>query len=97
MKMQRDESSQPRLLERHHLLFHLWFFRSSDRRPALTDRLTKSLSVLTDTRDIELNFVATNDGEQSEAVSVSFHKEADGKMSNSKNPNQTWLIHVSLF
>ncbi|XP_004541500.2 centrosomal protein of 72 kDa isoform X4 [Maylandia zebra] len=52
--------------------------RSSDRRPALTDRLTKSLSVLTDTRDIELNFVATNDGEQSEAVSVSFHKEADG-------------------
>lgn len=97
MKMQRDESSQPRLLEWHHLLFHLWFFRSSDRRPALTDRLTKSLSVLTDTRDIELNFVATNDGEQSEAVSVSFHKEADGKMSNSKNQNQTWLIHVSLF
>ncbi|KAL3980825.1 Eph receptor B6 [Sarotherodon galilaeus] len=52
--------------------------RSSDRRPALTDRLSKSLSVLTDTRDIELNFVATNDGEQSEAVSDSFHKEADG-------------------
>ncbi|XP_039887035.1 centrosomal protein of 72 kDa isoform X4 [Simochromis diagramma] len=52
--------------------------RSSDRRPALTDRLTKSLSVLTDTRDIELNFVATNDGKQSEAVSDSFHKEADG-------------------
>ncbi|XP_030605517.1 centrosomal protein of 72 kDa [Archocentrus centrarchus] len=52
--------------------------RSSDRRSALTDRLTKSLSVLTDAPDIVLNFVPTSDGEQSETLSDSFHKETKG-------------------
>ncbi|GAA6227097.1 centrosomal protein of 72 kDa isoform X2 [Lates japonicus] len=50
--------------------------RSSNQRLALVDRLTKRLSLLTDTDDIVLNFVAMNHSDQSE-ISDSVHKEAD--------------------
>ncbi|KAM4580780.1 centrosomal protein of 72 kDa [Odontesthes bonariensis] len=50
--------------------------RSSDRRLALVDRLTKRLSLPTDSQDIVLNFVATNHGGQSETISDTNHKEA---------------------
>ncbi|XP_034408831.1 centrosomal protein of 72 kDa isoform X2 [Cyclopterus lumpus] len=45
--------------------------RSSDQRLASVDRLTKRRSLLTDTDDIVLNFVATNPGDQS-ATQVNF-------------------------
>lgn len=48
------------------------------------DRLTKRLSLLTDTDDIVLNFVAMNHSDQSE-ISDSVHKEADGKMSKTNS------------
>ncbi|KAI3360467.1 hypothetical protein L3Q82_002363 [Scortum barcoo] len=51
--------------------------RCSNQRLALVDRLTKRLSLLTNTDDIVLNFVATNRGDQSEALSDSLHKEAE--------------------
>ncbi|KAM9353330.1 centrosomal protein of 72 kDa [Symphorus nematophorus] len=53
--------------------------RSSDQRLALVDRLTKKLSLLTDSDDIVLNFVATNHEGQSEAqpLSDSVHKDAE--------------------
>ncbi|XP_054477417.1 centrosomal protein of 72 kDa isoform X2 [Anoplopoma fimbria] len=50
--------------------------RSSDQRLALVDRLTKRLSLLTDTDDIVLNFVATNHGDQSATQPHSVLKEA---------------------
>ncbi|XP_059195738.1 centrosomal protein of 72 kDa isoform X2 [Centropristis striata] len=50
--------------------------QSSDQRLALVDRLTKRLSLLTDSDDIVLNFVATNHG-GSETQSHSAHKEAE--------------------
>lgn len=61
--------------------------RSSDQRLALVDRLTKRLSLLTDTDDIVMNFVATNHGDRSETLPFfdSLHKEAEGKMSKSKS------------
>lgn len=61
--------------------------RSSDQRLALVDRLTERLSLLTDSDDIVLNFVATNRGGQSEAqpLSDSVPKETEGKMSKSKS------------
>ena len=59
--------------------------RSSDKRLALVDRLTKRLSLLTDTNDIVLNFVAMNPGGQSGTISDSVDRETvtDGKMSKS--------------
>ncbi|XP_032375184.1 centrosomal protein of 72 kDa isoform X4 [Etheostoma spectabile] len=51
--------------------------RSSDQRLALVDNFTKSLSLLTDTEDIVLNFVVTNHGGQGETQSHSVHKEAE--------------------
>lgn len=57
--------------------------RSSDQRLALVDRLAKRLSLLTDTDDIVLNFVATDHG--SETQSHSDYKEAEGKRSHSKS------------
>ncbi|XP_034408830.1 centrosomal protein of 72 kDa isoform X1 [Cyclopterus lumpus] len=45
--------------------------QSSDQRLASVDRLTKRRSLLTDTDDIVLNFVATNPGDQS-ATQVNF-------------------------
>ncbi|XP_028436264.1 centrosomal protein of 72 kDa isoform X3 [Perca flavescens] len=51
--------------------------RSSDQRLALVENFTKRLSLLTDTEDIVLNFVATNHGGQSETQSHSVHKEAE--------------------
>lgn len=59
--------------------------RSSDQRLALVEDFTKRLSLLTDTEDIVLNFVATNHGGQSETQSHSVHKEVEGKMSKSKS------------
>ncbi|XP_070768716.1 centrosomal protein of 72 kDa [Enoplosus armatus] len=47
--------------------------RCSDQRLASVDRLTKRLSLLTDTDDIVLNFVETNHGGQSDSA----HKEAE--------------------
>lgn len=60
--------------------------RGSDQRLALVDRLTKRLSLLTDTNDIVLNIAATNHGGQSKAqpLSDSIHKGTEGKMSKSK-------------
>ncbi|XP_044063323.1 centrosomal protein of 72 kDa isoform X2 [Siniperca chuatsi] len=52
--------------------------QSSDQRLALVDRLTKRLSILTDTDDIVLDFVATNHGGQSDSV----HKKAEEEESN---------------
>ncbi|XP_023131270.2 centrosomal protein of 72 kDa isoform X2 [Amphiprion ocellaris] len=49
--------------------------RSSNQRLALVNRLTKRLSLLTDSQDIVLNFVETNHRGRSETVS--FHKEAE--------------------
>ncbi|XP_045900023.1 centrosomal protein of 72 kDa isoform X2 [Micropterus dolomieu] len=54
-------------------LNHLADQRSSGPRMALVDRLTKRLSLLTDTDDILLNFVATNHGDHGDSV----HKEED--------------------
>ncbi|XP_051262562.1 centrosomal protein of 72 kDa [Dicentrarchus labrax] len=53
--------------------------RSSNQRLALVDRLTKRLSLLTDTDDIVLNFVGTNHGDQRKTppLSDSVHKEAE--------------------
>ncbi|XP_078109210.1 centrosomal protein of 72 kDa isoform X6 [Sander vitreus] len=51
--------------------------RSSDQRLALVEDFTKRLSLLTDTEDIVLNFVAMNHGGQSETQSHSVHKEAE--------------------
>nr|XP_033496672.1 centrosomal protein of 72 kDa isoform X3 [Epinephelus lanceolatus] len=51
--------------------------RSSAQRLALVDRLTRRLSLRTDTDDIVLNFVATSHGGQSESKSESVHKEAE--------------------
>ncbi|XP_068999029.1 centrosomal protein of 72 kDa [Embiotoca jacksoni] len=51
--------------------------RSSARRLALVDRVTKKLSLLTDTNDIVLNFVAMNHGRKSETISDLAHKEAE--------------------
>ncbi|XP_034730704.1 centrosomal protein of 72 kDa isoform X2 [Etheostoma cragini] len=51
--------------------------RNSDQRLALVDNFTKSLSLLTDTEDIVLNFVVTNHGGQGETQSHSVHKEAE--------------------
>ncbi|TMS11049.1 Centrosomal protein of 72 kDa [Larimichthys crocea] len=53
--------------------------QSSDQRLALVDRLTKRLSLLTDTDDIVMNFVATNHGDRSETLPFfdSLHKEAE--------------------
>ena len=53
------------------------FPRSSDQRLASVDRLAKRLSLLTDTDDIVLNFVATDHGSETQSHSV--HKEAEGK------------------
>ncbi|XP_075965181.1 centrosomal protein of 72 kDa isoform X2 [Anarhichas minor] len=50
--------------------------RSSDQRLALVDRLTRRLSLLTDTDDIVLNFAATNHGDQSATQAHSVLKEA---------------------
>ncbi|XP_068426754.1 centrosomal protein of 72 kDa [Clinocottus analis] len=50
--------------------------RSSNKRLALVDRLTKRLSLLTDTDDIVLNFVATNQGNQSATQANYVLKEA---------------------
>ncbi|XP_040899578.1 centrosomal protein of 72 kDa isoform X2 [Toxotes jaculatrix] len=49
--------------------------KSSDQRLALVDRLTKRLSLLTDTDDVVLNFVAMNHEGQSETISDSVHNE----------------------
>ncbi|XP_072250477.1 centrosomal protein of 72 kDa isoform X1 [Leuresthes tenuis] len=54
--------------------------RSSDQRLAFVGRLTKRLSLSTDSQDIVLNFVATNPGGQSETISDTNHKEATGKI-----------------
>ncbi|XP_033496670.2 centrosomal protein of 72 kDa isoform X1 [Epinephelus lanceolatus] len=51
--------------------------KSSAQRLALVDRLTRRLSLRTDTDDIVLNFVATSHGGQSESKSESVHKEAE--------------------
>ncbi|XP_078109206.1 centrosomal protein of 72 kDa isoform X2 [Sander vitreus] len=51
--------------------------QSSDQRLALVEDFTKRLSLLTDTEDIVLNFVAMNHGGQSETQSHSVHKEAE--------------------
>ncbi|XP_074509923.1 centrosomal protein of 72 kDa [Sebastes fasciatus] len=59
--------------------------RSSDQRLALVDRLTKRLSLLTDTDDIVLNFVATNHGSQSETQSHSVHKKAEENKEDESN------------
>lgn len=67
--------------------------RSSHQRLALVDRLTKRLSLVTDTDDIVLNFVATNHGSQSETDSVQKEAESQlihlqrGKMFKFKNGN----------
>lgn len=67
--------------------------RSSHQRLALVDRLTKRLSLVTDTDDIVLNFVATNHGSQSETDSVQKEVESQlihlqrGKMFKFKNGN----------
>ncbi|KAM6936685.1 centrosomal protein of 72 kDa [Lycodopsis pacificus] len=50
--------------------------RSSDQRLALVDRLTRRLSLLTDTDDIVLNFAATNHGDQSATQAHSVLNEA---------------------
>ncbi|XP_040899577.1 centrosomal protein of 72 kDa isoform X1 [Toxotes jaculatrix] len=49
--------------------------QNSDQRLALVDRLTKRLSLLTDTDDVVLNFVAMNHEGQSETISDSVHNE----------------------
>ncbi|XP_067365932.1 centrosomal protein of 72 kDa isoform X2 [Channa argus] len=50
--------------------------QSSHQRLALVNRLTKSLSLLTDTDNV-LNFVAMNHGDQNKKVSDSVHKETE--------------------
>ncbi|XP_026225713.1 centrosomal protein of 72 kDa isoform X2 [Anabas testudineus] len=50
--------------------------QSSHKRLALADRLTKRLSLLTDSDDIVLNFVSMNVGEQKEMHSDYVHKDA---------------------
>ncbi|TKS81983.1 Centrosomal protein of 72 kDa [Collichthys lucidus] len=61
--------------------------RSSDQRLAFVDRLTKRLSLLTDTDDIVMNFVATNHGDQSETRPFfdSLHKEAEDSKEEDSN------------
>ncbi|XP_047454579.1 centrosomal protein of 72 kDa isoform X2 [Mugil cephalus] len=51
--------------------------RSSDQRLALVNRVTKNLSVLTESHDIVLNFAANHRG-QSETGSDSVHKDTEG-------------------
>ncbi|XP_037310939.2 centrosomal protein of 72 kDa isoform X2 [Pungitius pungitius] len=50
--------------------------QSCGQRPALVDPLTKRLSLLTDTDDVVLNFVAINNGDQSATQAQSVLKEA---------------------
>lgn len=59
--------------------------RSCHQRLALVDRLTKKLSLLTDTDDIVLNFDTVNPRDQKEMVTDSVHKDTEGKMSKSKS------------
>ncbi|XP_071324657.1 centrosomal protein of 72 kDa isoform X1 [Trachinotus anak] len=51
--------------------------RNSDQRLALVGRLTKRLSLATDTDDVVLNFVAMNHGNRSETISDPVHEEAE--------------------
>eukprot|EP00064_Thunnus_orientalis_P008123 superscaffoldBa00000949_g8146 len=60
--------------------------RSSDQRLALVDRLTKRLSLLTDTDDIVLNFVATDHEGQSETDSV--RKEAESQLTHQQRESR---------
>ncbi|XP_044215598.1 centrosomal protein of 72 kDa isoform X1 [Thunnus albacares] len=60
--------------------------RSSDQRLALVDRLTKRLSLLTDTDDVVLNFVATDHEGQSETDSV--RKEAESQLTHQQRESR---------
>lgn len=62
-------------------LYCAFVSRSCPQRLALVDRLTKRLSLLTDTDDIVLNFDAS--GDQKELVTDFVYKDAEGKMSKS--------------
>ncbi|XP_034083978.1 centrosomal protein of 72 kDa isoform X2 [Gymnodraco acuticeps] len=76
--------------------------RSSDQRLALVDRLTRRLSLLTDTDDIVLNFVARNHEGQSDTQSHSVHKEAEESNNESNDftelrsstPKQEWAKSI---
>lgn len=57
----------------------------SQQRLALVDRLTKRLSLPTDTDDIILNFVAMNRSHKKEMDSDSIKRDAVGKISKSKS------------
>ncbi|XP_032375181.1 centrosomal protein of 72 kDa isoform X2 [Etheostoma spectabile] len=69
--------SSDSLLQQKSSSLNLIADQSSDQRLALVDNFTKSLSLLTDTEDIVLNFVVTNHGGQGETQSHSVHKEAE--------------------
>ncbi|KAF3839829.1 hypothetical protein F7725_018546 [Dissostichus mawsoni] len=76
--------------------------RSSDQRLALVDRLTRRLSLLTDTDDIVLNFVARNHEGQSDTQSHLVHKEAEESNNESNDftelrsstPKQEWAKSI---
>uniref|UniRef100_A0A8C2Z641 Centrosomal protein 72 n=1 Tax=Cyclopterus lumpus TaxID=8103 RepID=A0A8C2Z641_CYCLU len=59
--------------------------RSSDQRLASVDRLTKRRSLLTDTDDIVLNFVATNPGDQSRNADMCLENKSKRTLPN--NPD----------
>ncbi|XP_071771998.1 centrosomal protein of 72 kDa [Centroberyx gerrardi] len=59
--------------------------RSSDQRLASIGRLTKKLSLLDDTDDIVLNFVANGGQSETQALSGSFHKDTESQEEESKN------------
>ncbi|KAL6109141.1 cep72 [Pungitius sinensis] len=69
-------------LQKSSSLTHVADQRSCGQRPALVDPLTKRLSLLTDTDDVVLNFVAINNGDQSATRAQSVLKEAKEDKSN---------------
>ncbi|KAM8869839.1 centrosomal protein of 72 kDa isoform 3-T3 [Spinachia spinachia] len=69
-------------LQKSSSLTHVADQRSCDRSLASVDPITKRLSLLTDTEDVVLNFVAINHGNQSATQAQSVFKEAKKDESN---------------
>lgn len=60
--------------------------RSSDQRLALVERVTKRLSLLTDTNDVVLNFAASHlEGHEARPFSNSLPKTTEGMKSKSES------------
>lgn len=68
--------------------------RTSNQRLALVDRLTKRLSLLTDTNDIVLDFVETNHGDLNEPRSfTTVLKETQPKLTHVQQGGMAKYYH----